>query len=238
MEGTILIISLLLLALAVSMDGLGVGITYGLRRIHIPLKSILIISLCSGAVVLISMLVGTWLSTLFSFRIASFVGAGILILIGCWSLVQYIVNRLRRQDEDDTLTSDSTPQEKLTSSVTPGNMLRAKEWSIEIKRLGLVIQILRTPHVADIDASGVISATEALLLGIALSLDSLGVGLGAALTGLPPLWTALLIFLACGTLLAVGLRIGFHYSKFAFMRAIGVLPGLVLIAIGVLRLLQ
>lgn len=40
--------SLLLLAFALSLDGFGVGITYGLRKMKIPLLSVLIISLCSG----------------------------------------------------------------------------------------------------------------------------------------------------------------------------------------------
>ena len=49
-----------------------------------------------------------------------------------------------------------------------------KVWKLEIASLGLVIQILRKPTVADFDKSGTISAGEALLLGIALSVDSFG----------------------------------------------------------------
>jgi putative Mn2+ efflux pump MntP len=42
------VISLLILAFAVSLDGFGVGVMYGLRKIRIPLVSIGIISLWSG----------------------------------------------------------------------------------------------------------------------------------------------------------------------------------------------
>ena len=69
---------------------------------------------------------------------------------------------------------------------------------IELKRIGIVIQILRTPQMADVDRSGIISASEALLLGIALSLDSFGAGLGAAMIGFSPLLTALVISTASG----------------------------------------
>ena len=49
-----------------------------------------------------------------------------------------------------------------------------------------MIQILRKPTVADFDKSGTISAGEALL-GIALSVDSFGAGIGASLLGMHPL---------------------------------------------------
>ena len=62
-----------------------------------------------------------------------------------------------------------------------------KVWKLEIASLGLVIQILRKPTVADFDKSGTISAGEALLLGIALSVDSFGAGIGASLLGMHPL---------------------------------------------------
>ena len=83
-------ISLLALALALSLDGFGVGITYGLRRTKIPLLSIAVISICSGLVIALSMQVGVLLSHVVSPDMASFVGAVILIAIGAWSLIQLI----------------------------------------------------------------------------------------------------------------------------------------------------
>ena len=64
---------------------------------------------------------------------------------------------------------------------------------LEIASLGLVIQILRKPTVADFDKSGTISAGEALLLGIALSVDSFGAGIGASLLGYAPAMMAILV---------------------------------------------
>ena len=68
-------ISLLALAFALSLDGFGVGITYGLRRTRIPFLSIAVISLCSGLVIALSMQVGVLLSHIVSPDIASIVGA-------------------------------------------------------------------------------------------------------------------------------------------------------------------
>lgn len=56
-------ISLLFLAIAVSIDSFSVGFTYGLRKMRIPFKAIVIIACCSGIVLLISMLIGSLLTT-------------------------------------------------------------------------------------------------------------------------------------------------------------------------------
>jgi putative sporulation protein YtaF len=109
--------------------------------------------------------------------------------------------------------------------------------SIELRRLGLVIQILRTPSVADMDRSGNISSSEALLLGIALSLDAFGAGIGAALIGLTPVLTASAIAAASGTFLGIGLRVGFLYAEINWIRKLSLLPGCVLIIMGIMKLL-
>lgn len=62
------------------------------------------------------------------------------------------------------------------------------------------------------DNSGSISAQEAMWLGIALSLDAFGAGLGAALLGFPTLWTALIIALFSGAFLSLGMKVGLRFS--------------------------
>lgn len=58
-------VSILLLALAVSLDSFSVGFTYGLRKMKIPLKAIIVIAFCSGTVMFISMLIGSFLTKFF-----------------------------------------------------------------------------------------------------------------------------------------------------------------------------
>ena len=50
-----LYLSLILLAFTLSLDSCSVGLTYGLRSVRIPLRSIIIIGMCSAAVMLVSM---------------------------------------------------------------------------------------------------------------------------------------------------------------------------------------
>ncbi|OCT11839.1 sporulation membrane protein YtaF [Paenibacillus pectinilyticus] len=246
------VISLLILAFAVSLDGFGVGVMYGLRKIRIPLVSIAIISLWSGIIIFTSMQIGVLMSSFMSPSFAKRIGAVILIGIGTWALIQ---TKQGQKDQKDQAQQDAgaITREQLAVSSIPltdirnsgyveplafDTLQRTKEiLSIELKRFGLVIQILRTPSIADVDKSGNISASEATLLGLALSLDAFGAGIGAALLGFVPLLTASVISLSSGSLLALGLRVGFRYAEMPWLKKLSILPGCVLILMGILKML-
>lgn len=243
------VISLLILAFAVSLDGFGVGVMYGLRKIRIPLVSIGIISLWSGVIIFSSMQIGVLMSSFMSPSFAKRIGALILIGIGVWALIQMRQGQKNQAQQEQTADPldqavvSSMPYAEIRNSgyvepMTFDTLQRTKEiLNIELKRFGLVIQILRTPSIADVDKSGNISASEATLLGLALSLDAFGAGIGAALIGFVPLLTASVISLSSGSLLAVGLRIGFRYAEMTWMKKLSILPGCVLIVMGLLKML-
>jgi putative sporulation protein YtaF len=221
--------SLILLSFAVSLDGFGVGITYGVRKIKIPVSSIFIISACSGLIILFSMMVGVAMTGWMSPHITSTVGAIILIGIGIATLIQFI----RSGDRE------GTEQRKKVSGIAMGkdDMLTYKPvLTMELKVFGLIIQILRSPSAADMDRSGTITAGEAFFLGTALSLDAFGAGIGAALVGFPPLLTAILIAAASGLFLWSGTRVGFWVSGWRWIRQLSMLPGIILIAMGIFKL--
>ncbi|WP_042202551.1 manganese efflux pump [Paenibacillus camerounensis] len=240
--------SLLLLAFALSLDGFGVGITYGLRKMKIPLLSILIISLCSGIVICVSMQVGVLLAKVVSPDAASIIGAVILVLMGCWSLFQMLTQKEKGPQETERKAADERmpaaaqagPETGITEpAADPGEAGPQKSavFSLELRHLGVVIQILRTPSSADIDDSGSISSMEAMILGIALSLDAFGAGLGAALLGFSPVWTSLMIALFSGTFLLLGMKTGLRLSGSFWMKHAAALPALLLIAMGIMKLL-
>jgi putative sporulation protein YtaF len=232
--------SLLFLALAVSLDGFGVGVMYGLRKIRIPFLSIAIISACSGFIIFGSMQIGVVMSQYVPPVYAKTAGALILIGIGAWALIQ--LARQKEESADTGLPADRMEDETVSETSTKLGLKDEEPAikqliSIELRRLGLVIQILRTPSVADMDRSGNISSSEALLLGIALSLDAFGAGIGAALIGLTPVLTASAIAAASGTFLGIGLRVGFLYAELSWIRKLSLLPGCVLIIMGIMKLL-
>lgn len=227
--------SLLLLSFAVSLDGFGVGVTYGLRRIRIPIVSVIIIACLSGIVIWLSMAVGGFITDYLSPVVARIIGASILIAIGVWALLQLKRNRERdraqEEAENDSVEAAIVSVESEYDAASGKTLV-----SLELKQLGIVIQILRKPQVADVDKSGSISASEALLLGVALSFDAFGAGLGAAMIGLQPTVTAVVIALSSAVFLVAGMRVGFKYAGWRGMQALSAVPGMMLIVMGIIKL--
>lgn len=59
-------LQIIFLAFAVSIDGFGVGLTFGMRKMKIPLRSIAVISVCSALSLGIAMVIGQFISQLIS----------------------------------------------------------------------------------------------------------------------------------------------------------------------------
>ncbi|MFA9558709.1 sporulation membrane protein YtaF [Evansella sp. AB-rgal1] len=207
--------SLLLLAFAVSMDSFGVGLTYGLRKMKLPFASLLFIAGCSAMSILIAMAVGNVIQQFLSPNIAESIGGVILIGIGSWAIYQMYrpaKNEKKTKKERETIIN------------------------FEIKKLGVVIKILRKPMVADLDNSGAITGREAFLLGLALSLDAFGAGIGAALIGFSPWLMALSVGLMCGIFVTLGMKSGWFFSESNWVKRFSFIPGLLLILLGVWQL--
>lgn len=226
------IASIFVLAFALSLDSFGVGITYGMRRMRMPWTSVIVIAICSGLIILLSMQVGNWMMSWISPTFASRCGAVILIFIGIIAIVQFI----RSSSDKAKDVSISAVEEEHVSEAT--SMDPTPVIQLQLKRVGIIIQILRKPAAADIDRSGTISATEAAWLGAALSLDAFGAGIGAAMIGFPAIWTAVFIALFSGSFLKLGLKLGaIAVVRWSWMKKLSFLPGCVLIIMGIMKLL-
>lgn len=215
------LIYLLILALAVSLDSFGVGVTYGLRKMKLPVISIIIIGLSSAIMILISMQIGVWLSLMLPPSMAKWIGSIILVSIGVWAILQVL--KSNQEAEIDNKKSITNKGKRIVY--------------IEIKKLGIVIEILKKPIKADIDNSGNISASEAMLLGLALSLDAFGAGIGAALVGFNSVVAAITIAGMSSLFILLGLKTGFWFSGIDWLKKFTVLPGIILILIGILKVL-
>jgi len=108
----------------------------------------------------------------------------------------------------------------------------------KIEAFGLVIKIMREPTVADFDKSGFISVKEALLLGLALAMDAIGAGFGAAMTGFTPLLTPLIVGIVKFLMVSLGVILGRRYAVNWLGNRAAVLPGWVLIMLGVARVMK
>ncbi|MCL6587915.1 MAG: sporulation membrane protein YtaF [Anoxybacillus sp.] len=212
-------VSMIMLALAVSLDSLSVGVTYGMRKMKFPLPSMLVIAVLSGMMLLLSMYVGSFLVLLLPVRAEKAIAACILVAIGVWA----IYNVLKKREDE-------------LEEVVPRPTATMKIWRVHLKRLGIVIQILKRPSIADLDGSGSISMNEALLIGFALSMDAFGAGLSASLLGYSPLMLALLVSLLNMLFIRFGLKTGYTFAKTKIMKKATVIPGLILICLGISKI--
>lgn len=205
----------LLLGLAVSIDGFVAGIAYGLKNIGMPFTSLSIVGLVAGICTAIAMamayLVGQFINT----DVAIAIGALLLIILGLWSLFQqYITKDIASYEMDGEVTA-----RKLTFSIGR-----------------LVISIMAKPETADVDKLGIISSLEAVFLGFAVGADAMVGTFAAALMGPLPFYTPL----AIGVIHMLCIATGFYSSKKfiseRMKKRFPYLPGALLILLGILRL--
>ena len=112
-----------------------------------------------------------------------------------------------------------------------------KVYQFFIKFLGITIQIIRDPISSDLDNSHKIDSKEALYLGIALSLDSICIGIGGSILGMEsfifPFFVAFfqIVFLCLGRFLGKKIR------KISFIpnSIWNKISGILLILIGISR---
>ena len=209
------IASILLLALAVSLDSCGVGMTYGMRKVFIPIRSILIIAGCSALSLACGMLMGSLSEQLMAHSLTAKLGGFILLALGIWTLSSYF----KRDEEHCPIMDEKTL------------------FQMEIKSIGLVIHILKKPLSADFDKSGTITGLEAFFLGLALSLDGFGAGIGAGILHYPLLIQVVLCLCMSVLLMLLGIKAGKYLQDSIMAKVFSVIPGLVLIILGLTKII-
>ncbi len=190
---------LTLLIIAISIDSFLVAFTYGLRGLTLPVRELLKISVTVGIAFAISMLSGSFLSSVISIRSTEIVGGFILALVG-------------------VILLSSLFQEK------------------KKKEIPFLIKILKKPMAADIDRSGRINGVEPFLIGIALSLDSFGAGIGIYMLGASPIFTPIYVFVITVVFLLLGVNVGKYCANIKGLKKMSFIPGCLLIIIGIWKM--
>lgn len=158
--------SYFLLALCVSIDSLGIGITYGLKNTKISFLAKCILFFISIVITTLSILIGDMITQFFPSYVTNIIGSLLLCLMGGWIILQTF--KKRKEEAINSSIYSKTP----------------KVYQFFIHFLGITIQIIRDPNSSDIDHSNKIDGKEAIYLGIALSLDSIGIGIASSVIGL------------------------------------------------------
>ncbi|RNB81368.1 sporulation membrane protein YtaF [Brevibacillus nitrificans] len=219
-------LSLLLVSLAISMDSVSVGLTYGLRKMRMPFLSLIVVSGCSFVVVYGVMMIGSSLTYWLTPEIGKQIGAAVLIVMGLFTLWRLVSPR-------------STAEEEQSAKVDVAFVEKEgePEWTVlsQFRVFGVMIQILRDPAQADTDRSGHIMGWEAVMLGLALSLDAFGAGISLTFLGYSPLVVALCIAVMSALLLQIGLTLGRRAGQSKWISKLTWLPPILLICIGVAK---
>jgi putative sporulation protein YtaF len=219
------LISLVLLAMALSLDSLTVGLLYGARGIKLSFSAVAIVSLASGLLLAAAMLGGHAMARVLAPAIAQRLGALLLTGVGLW-----ITYQTWRSNRPGGRPAPAPPVATAAAGAR-------RVWRLRLGSVGIVIEILREPGAADIDRSGHISLTEACFLGVALALDSVAAGLGAAMAGFSPVGLPLAAAGGSFGLMFLGSR-GAKLLPFKLEGPWAMLHGVVLVALGVYRMMM
>lgn len=212
-------ITYLVLALSVSIDSFGIGITYGIRNTKIFRTAKVILFAISILITTLSIHLGTFLSNMFSESFTKWIGACFLILMGLWIIYQALNTK-----EEETEANVSSPT----------------IYQFMIRFLGITVQIIRNPISSDLDHSKGIDWKESIYLGLCLSIDSLCIGICSSMIGYSSILFPILVATFQLIFLSVGRILG---NKIFSISSIpeniwSTLSGVLLICIGVSRFLM
>lgn len=206
----------LLLAISVSIDALGMGITYGIRDTKVSNTSKIVLFVVSFIVGIISVYIGSLLNSLFPSLVAKIVGFIVLCTMGCWIIYT-------------TLTPQKKKKEKEHKN----------KYDFFLKPLGITITIIRNPISSDLDNSNNITPKEAFYLAVALSLDVFSVGIGAGVSGVTSLYYPILAAIFQVSFVFFGTIFGKRLSNNSKIpeKFWNLMSAVILIAIGFSRIL-
>lgn len=205
-------INIIFLAITLSIDALGIGISYGVRGINIPLFSKFIISIQTFLIITISLFLGNIVFSFFPSAIRNYTGVIILIALGVFMIIEAYL-----------------PKKEKTETVR----------TFSIKQAGITIKIIKSPPVCDFNKSNKIEPFEALYLGLALSIDSFGVSFGSGAFGVFSIFLPLFAVFFQILFLSIGISSGRKISNISKLSEnIWItISGCILIFMGILKLI-
>lgn len=210
----------LLLAIPISLDCIGIGMTYGIKNTYItPLAKLIIFSIFF-IVTSIAISIGTLIIEIFSLEFANVVGVVLLVLMGCWIIYQ------------------SFKPKKKNIKVEKQKILIPKIHRLFIKPFGITIQIIKNPSNSDLDHSNHIDAKEAFYLGSAISIDAFCAGVGCSAIGITSFLFPLFISIFHILFLSFGCYLGEKLSSRTKIpdNIWSIISGILLITIGISKL--
>lgn len=146
--------ALILFLTAVSVDSLTAGLTYGTGRVHIKLPAYLILICVPSAFITVANRIGSHIFLFVPKSALPAISFLLLTLIGLSKLSESLIRAVARRHPSLT-----------------------RNWGCRIKQIHIIFTVYLSPEDANRDDLQILSPKEALVLSLALSLDSVLVGL-------------------------------------------------------------
>ncbi len=201
---------LVLLLVALSVDAFAASFAYGADKVHIPPLSAVIVASLSDLILVASLFIGNLFKAYIPVTLTTILSFIILFALGAIKLF------------------DSSIKRKIKE-----NLFINKELSY--KNLRFILTVYAEPQEANATDVEVLSPSEALSLGIALSLDSAAAGIGAASLEFPLGLAAISAFFIGILAVFSGCKLGrvlAAKSKFNF----SIIGGIILIILALTKL--
>lgn len=113
-----MILSCILLAVSVSIDALSLGVTYGIKNAKITKTSNLIIFTIALCCTSFAILLGHYISILFSPRVGAIIGSTLLIILGLYTIIKSLKSEPTDYDFDNSNTIDKKEAALLALAVS------------------------------------------------------------------------------------------------------------------------
>ena len=204
--------ALFLFLTAVSIDSLTAGLTYGTQRVQIKLPAYLILVCIPAAFVTAANRIGSYLFLLLPKTALPFLSFTLLAVLGLSKLSESLIRFLAHRYPS-----------------------LSRNWGCKIKQVNIIFTVYLSPEDANREDLQILSPKEALLLSLALSLDSVLAGM-AFTTGTLPL-AALFLLSVLFNLILFMAGYGFGHLASSILRVdLSWLSGLFLLILAALSL--
>lgn len=208
------IFPILLFVISSSLDNFVVGLSYGIKKIKINFFNNLLIALISGIGTFLAMALGNILKLYIPPSLANYIGCGILMLLGIYLIFDFF--RLKYKNYN----------------------FERKKSNSTLEKIDFYDEILNHPEIIDKDKSNIIEFKESLILGIALSLNNFGLGIGASIIGLNIYLTSLLSIIFSLIFIQAGFYIGHKYLSKIFENYATLISGIIIFLLGLYSLIH
>ena len=208
----IIILEAAVIASSVSLDSFIAGFAYGSNKIKINFRCVQLINLICAAMVGAGLLSGSILKDYIPDRIAAGASFTILFLLGLTKLLDGFTKSLIKKHTNIT-----------------------REIKFSLFNFNFILKLYAAPEDSDADLSKNISPAEAASIAVALSLDGIAVGFGAALGGVNK--PAVILFsVITGTLAIISGRYIGEKAADKFKFNLSFIGGIALIALALSKL--